>query len=113
MLAKDILGLESKGNAGKIKSKRPERTRINRQIAGTKHDHPIRVYSALLEFNDATALKMYHKLHNIMVSKKEKSPKKADKAIKDDNQKQEPEDFMSYLQNEEEIQTEANLNDFG
>lgn len=56
---------------------------------------------------------MYHKLHNIMVSKKEKSPKKADKAIKDDNQKQEPEDFMSYLQNEEEIQTEANLNDFG
>jgi hypothetical protein len=53
----------------------------------------------LLEYNDATALKMYHKLHNIMVSKRQKSPTKGDKALKDDKHKQEPEDFMTYLQN--------------
>lgn len=34
-----------------------------------KQDHPIRVYSTLLEFNDATSLKMYHKLHNIITNK--------------------------------------------
>jgi hypothetical protein len=34
-----------------------------------KPDHPIRVYSTLLEFNDVTSLKMYHKLHNIITNK--------------------------------------------
>jgi hypothetical protein len=81
-----------------------------------KQDHPIRIYSALLEFNDATSLKMYHKLHNIITNKLEKGKdkKKSDKAKKDGKEKdgKDPDDFMTYLQAEDEIQTESNLINF-
>ena len=96
--------MENKGNADKIPVTTPQRSRINRQIMQMKHDHPIRVYSALLEFNDATSLKMYHKLHNIITNKltKEKEKKKSDKAKKEGKEgkesKQESDDFMAYLQ---------------
>ena len=70
-----------------------------------KHDHPIRVYSALLQFNDATSLKMYHKLHNIITNKlqKDKQKKKVDKAKKDGKDKggKDPDDLMTYLQAED------------
>lgn len=69
LLGRNILKLENRGNADKIELSKPERTRINRQIAQIRYDHPIRVYSALLEYNDASALKMYHKLHNIITNK--------------------------------------------
>lgn len=50
---------------------------------------------------------MYHKLHNIITNKlekdKEKLKKKAEKGKKDG--KQESDDFMAYLQTEEENQT--------
>ena len=69
VLGKDILKLEHKSNANKIPQSKLERTRINKQISQIKYNHPIRVYSALLEFNDATSLKMYHKLHNIITNK--------------------------------------------
>lgn len=36
----------------------------------TSHMNPIRVYSCLLEFNDMTSLRMYNKLHNMMLNKK-------------------------------------------
>jgi hypothetical protein len=61
------------------------------------------VYSALLEYNDATALKMYHKLHNIMTNKleKERGAKKGEKGLKQEKEKGEQEDLMTYLQNED------------
>lgn len=50
---------------------------------------------------------MYHKLHNIITNKlekdKEKMKKKVDKGKKDG--KTESDDFMAYLQTEEEVQT--------
>lgn len=46
-----------------------QRTRINRAIQKTNHRNPIRIYSALLEYNDATAAKIYNKLLNIMANK--------------------------------------------
>lgn len=38
----------------------------------TNHYNPIRVYSALLEFNDMSSLRMYNKLHNMMINKKQR-----------------------------------------
>ena len=50
---------------------------------------------------------MYHKLHNIITNKlekdKEKLKKKVEKGKKDG--KMESDDFMAYLQTEEEVQT--------
>ena len=58
---------------------------------------------------------MYHKLHNIITNKlekdKEKLKKKVDKGKKDG--KMESDDFMAYLQTEEEVQTQGDLNNFG
>ena len=76
----------------------------------TNHNHPIRVYSALLEYNDATAVKMYNKLHSIMNSKGEK---KTQKSNKKDGKEKDQDDLMTYLQNEEEQHEESNLNNFG
>ncbi len=50
---------------------------------------------------------MYHKLHNIMANKlqkeKEKASKKGEKTSKkEDKDKPDQEDFLNYLQNEEE-----------
>jgi hypothetical protein len=89
LLGRNILKLENRGNADKIQLSKPERTRINRQIAQMKYNNPIRVYSALLEYNDATALKMYHKLHNIITNKleKEKQKKKGDNSKKEGKDK--------------------------
>jgi hypothetical protein len=42
----------------------------------TSHHNPIRVYSALLEYDDMTALRMFNKRHNIMLSKKERQKSK-------------------------------------
>ncbi len=79
-----------------------------------KQGHPIRAYSALLEFNDATSLKMYHKLHNIITNKLEKErQKERKKGKKDGKEGKETDDFMVYLQAEEENQTEGDLNSFG
>ena len=65
----------------------------------TPHNHPLRVYSTLLEYNDATALKMYNKLHNLVSSKKgSKKEMKGDQKEKEI----EEEDIMTYLQTEEE-----------
>jgi hypothetical protein len=83
----------------------PPRLRVNRQIGKTSPGHPIRVYSALLEYSDATALRMYNKLHNLLHSKAERRP-----ASKEDK---EQEDLMSYLQNEEEGGQDDSLNNFG
>ena len=113
LLGKEILQLENQGNADKIESKRPERSRINRQITNTSYDHPIRVYSALLEHNDVTALKMYHKLHNIMNSKVEREKIKNVNKNKKEGKEKEHDEFMTYLQNEEELQQESDLNNFG
>lgn len=114
LLGKDLLKLENKGNADKIPNMTPSRTRINRQIVQIKQDHPIRVYSALLEFNDATSLKMYHKLHNIITNKLEKErEKERKKNKKDGKEKPDADDFMVYLQAEDEGQAEEDLQNFG
>jgi hypothetical protein len=57
-----------------------------------------------LEYNDATALKMYHKLHNIMTNKTEREKIRKSEASKKDGKEKEQDDFMTYLQNEEEVQ---------
>ena len=51
-----------------------KRSRINKAISQISFNHPVRVYSALLECKDASAAKMYHKLLNI-ITKKRKKPK--------------------------------------
>ena len=78
----------------------------------TNHDNPIRVYSALLEYNDATAIKMYNKLHSIMNSKGERERIRKSNNKKDGKEKDQ-DDLMNYLQNQEEQQEESNLNNFG
>lgn len=113
LLGRDILKLERRGNAEKIPPNPPVRSRVNRQIAQIKPDHPIRVYSALLEYNDATALKMYHKLHNIITNKMEKERKKGRESRVKEGKENREEDIMNYLQTEEEVQLEATLNNFG
>ncbi len=57
------------GNPEKVLQEIVKRTRINRAIQKTNYGNPVRVYSALLEYNDASATKMYNKLLNIMTGK--------------------------------------------
>jgi len=115
-LGKNILKLENKGNGDKIGEMRFKRNRINRQISEMNHLHPIRVYSALLEYSDATSLRMYHKMHNIITNKLEKEKEKlknTNKNKKESKDKLPTDDLMTYLQTDEDNAKDENLNDFG
>ena len=104
MLGKEVLEAESRGNPSRVPGSKAKRARINRQIRQVPHNHPIRVYSALLEFNDATAAKMYHKLHNILTNRKrERAPAKQADSEKGKG-REEGDELMSYLQDEENQQ---------
>ena len=64
------------------------------------HNHPVRVYSALLQYQDATAAKMYNKLLNI-ITKKQKNKKGNKNGFNEDEA---DENFAQMLMNEEKKQ---------
>ncbi len=76
-LGNQILGIPSK-KPKKMPISVAKRVRINKAIEKTDPSDPIRVYSSLLEFKDASSLKMYHKLHNMMINKDSIKSQKGD-----------------------------------
>lgn len=73
ILGSRVTRLYNIGNRAKIPQQEIERSRVNQVIRKSNIRNPVRVYSALLEFNDASATKMYNKLLNLMGRGKEKS----------------------------------------